>query len=199
MIIFTEHRDTLDSLVRRLDGLGFTGQIAQIHGGMNYQEREEQVTRFRTPVAEGGAKYMVATDAAGEGINLQVCWLMVNYDIPWNPARLEQRMGRIHRYGQKHDPVHIINLIAGKTREGRVMQTLLKKLESIRKELSSDKVFDVVGRFFEDISLREYMEQVALEADATNVQRRIEGKLTKEQVRAWQERERALYGDGGAV
>jgi len=199
LIIFTEHRDTLDFLVRRLEGMGFTGQIAQIHGGMDYREREEQVVTFRKPLAEGGTRYMVATDAAGEGINLQVCWLMVNYDIPWNPARLEQRMGRIHRYGQKHDPVHIINLIAGKTREGRVMQTLLKKLESIRKELSSDKVFDVVGRFFEGISLREYMEQVALEADATNVQRRIEGKLTKEQVRAWQERERALYGDGGAV
>ena len=78
MIIFTEHRDTLDSLVQRVDGLGFTGQIAQIHGGMNYQERERQVAHFRKPVEQGGAKYLVATDAAGEGINLQVCWLMVN-------------------------------------------------------------------------------------------------------------------------
>ena len=116
MIIFTEHRDTLDSLVQRLDGLGFTGQIAQIHGGMNYQERERQVAHFRKPVEQGGAKYLVATDAAGEGINLQVCWLMVNYDIPWNPARLEQRMGRIHRFGQKHPSVLIMNLVAGKTR-----------------------------------------------------------------------------------
>ena len=60
----------------------------------------------------------MATDAAGEGINLQFCWLMVNYDIPWNPARLEQRMGRIHRYGQSHDPVVIVNLVAASTREG---------------------------------------------------------------------------------
>ncbi|HLQ10933.1 MAG TPA: helicase-related protein, partial [Ktedonobacteraceae bacterium] len=199
LIIFTEHRDTLDFLVRRLEGMGFTEQIAQIHGGMDYQQREEQVAAFRRPVAEGGATYLVATDAAGEGINLQVCWLMVNYDIPWNPARLEQRMGRIHRYGQKHDPVHILNLVAGKTREGRVMQTLLEKMERIRKELGSGKVFDVIGQLFDGISLREYMEQVATATDDHEVQRRIAGKLTQEQVRALQARELALYGEGGAV
>ncbi len=186
LIIFTEHRDTLDFLVRRLEGMGFTEQIAQIHGGMDYQQREEQVAAFRRPVAEGGATYLVATDAAGEGINLQVCWLMVNYDIPWNPARLEQRMGRI-------------NLVAGKTREGRVMQTLLEKMERIRKELGSGKVFDVIGQLFDGISLREYMEQVATATDDHEVQRRIAGKLTQEQVRALQARELALYGEGGAV
>ncbi len=199
LIIFTEHRDTLDFLVRRLEGMGFTDQIAQIHGGMDYQQREAQVAAFRRPLAEGGARYLVATDAAGEGINLQVCWLMVNYDIPWNPARLEQRMGRIHRYGQQHDPVLILNLVAGKTREGRVMETLLTKMESIRRELGFDKVFDVIGQLFEGLSLREYMEQVAATADNREALRRVEGKLTKEQVRALQERERALYGDGGAV
>ena len=102
---------------------------------------------------------MICTDAAGEGINLQFCWLMVNYDMPWNPARLEQRMGRIHRYGQKHDPVVILNLVAGKTREGLVLKTLLDKLEAIRKELGRDKVFDSIGRLFEGVSLKEYMEQ----------------------------------------
>ena len=81
---------------------------------MDYREREEQVELFRKPLDDGGASYLVATDAAGEGINLQFCWLMVNYDVPWNPARLEQRMGRIHRYGQKHDPVIIVNLVAGR-------------------------------------------------------------------------------------
>ncbi|HVB75961.1 MAG TPA: helicase-related protein [Ktedonobacteraceae bacterium] len=199
LIIFTEHRDTLDFLVRRLEGMGFTDQIAQIHGGMDYQQREEQVAAFRRPVAEGGAQYLLATDAAGEGINLQVCWLMVNYDIPWNPARLEQRMGRIHRYGQQHDPVIILNLVAGKTREGRVMEILLTKLESIRKELSADKVFDVIGRLFEGISLREYMEQVAASADDREALRRIEGRLTPQQVSAQLARERSLYGEGGAV
>jgi superfamily II DNA or RNA helicase len=199
LIIFTEHRDTLNFLVHRLEGMGFTGQIAQIHGGMSYQEREEQVVAFRRPVEEGGARYLVATDAAGEGINLQVCWLMVNYDIPWNPARLEQRMGRIHRYGQKNDPVYIFNLVAGKTREGRVMQTLLEKLESIRRELGNDKVFDVIGQLFEGLSLRQYMEQIAINGDEDAVKQRIEGTLTKEQVRAQLAREEALYGEGGAV
>ena len=89
---------------------------------MDYRKREEQVEFFRKPATEGGAQLPGRTDAAGEGINLQFCWLMVNYDIPWNPARLEQRMGRIHRYKQKHDPVVIINLVAGKTREGRVLR-----------------------------------------------------------------------------
>ena len=91
-IIFTEYRDTAEFLVRRLEGLGFTDQVALIHGGLDYRERERQVEFFRRPAADGGANYLVATDAAGEGINLQFCWLMVNYDIPWNPARLEQRM-----------------------------------------------------------------------------------------------------------
>jgi superfamily II DNA or RNA helicase/DNA-binding XRE family transcriptional regulator len=199
LIIFTEHRDTLDFLVHRLEGMGFTGQIAQIHGGMDYREREEQVTAFRRPVAEGGALYLVATDAAGEGINLQVCWLMVNYDIPWNPARLEQRMGRIHRYGQKHDKVYILNLVAGNTREGRVMKTVLEKLERIRRELGSDKVFDVIGELFEGVSLREYMAQVMTVADESRAHQRIEGTLTKEQVQALQARDRSLFGDGGAV
>ena len=126
-IIFTEHRDTADFLIRRLEGLGFTGQVATIHGGMPYQERERQVEFFRRPVTEGGANYLVATDAAGEGINLQFCWLMVNYDIPWNPARLEQRMGRIHRYGQTRNVV-VVNMVSGSTREGRVLKTLLEKL-----------------------------------------------------------------------
>ena len=199
IIIFTEHRDTMDFLARRLEGLGFTGRIAQIHGGMNYKEREEQVEFFRTSAAEGGATYLVATDAAGEGINLQFCWLMVNYDIPWNPARLEQRMGRIHRYGQKHDPVIVLNIVAGRTREGRVLKTLLEKLEKIRKELRSDKVFDVIGRLFEGVSIKDYMEQVVTQDATDDVTRKIEGTLTREQVEAIRERERRLYGDGGDV
>lgn len=200
LLIFTEHRDTLEFLVKRLEGMGYTGAIAQIHGGMNYVEREREVLRFRRPLSEGGAQIFVATDAAAEGINLQVCWLMVNYDLPWNPARLEQRMGRIHRYGQQHTEVHIMNLVAGSTREGRVMKTLLEKLEKIRKELRSDKVFDVIGRLFEGVSLREYMEQaLAGETAEGEILHRIEGTLTKEQVQALAERERRLYGDGGEV
>ncbi|MBI4454524.1 MAG: DUF3883 domain-containing protein [Acidobacteria bacterium] len=199
ILIFTEHRDTLHFLVRRLEGLGFASKVAQIHGGMDYREREEQVAFFRKPAEEGGATYLIGTDAAGEGINLQFSWLMINYDIPWNPARLEQRMGRIHRYGQKHDPVLVMNLVAGKTREGRVLATLLNKLERIRRELGSDKVFDVIGRFFEGVSLKEYMERSVTEEGTRETVINLEGKLTKEQIQALQEKERRLFGDGGDV
>jgi len=90
---------------------------------------------------------LVATEAAGEGINLQFCWLMINYDIPWNPVRLEQRMGRIHRYGQEHDCL-IHNFVASNTREGRVLERLLERLKAIRLELGTDQVFDVIGEVF---------------------------------------------------
>ena len=195
-IVFTEHRDTAEFLVRRLEGLGFTGQVALIHGGLDYRDREAQVEAFRRSLDDGGANYLVATDAAGEGINLQFCWLMVNYDVPWNPARLEQRMGRIHRYGQRHDPVVIVNLVAGETREGRVLKTLLDKLEAIRTELRSDKVFDVVGRLFENVSLKDYLERATTDEGASSAIDGIEGLLTAEQVRALDERQRALFGGG---
>ena len=195
-IVFTEHRDTAEFLVRRLEGLGFTGQVALIHGGLDYRDREAQVEAFRRPLDAGGANYLVATDAAGEGINLQFCWLMVNYDVPWNPARLEQRMGRIHRYGQRHDPVVIVNLVAGETREGRVLKTLLDKLEAIRTELRSDKVFDVVGRLFQDVSLKDYLERATTDEGARSAIDGIDGLLTVEQVRALDERQRALFGGG---
>ncbi len=198
LIVFTEHRDTLDFLVRRLGGMGYTGQIAMIHGGMHYTERQEQVEWFHKPSAEGGARFMVCTDAAAEGINLQFCWIMINYDVPWNPARLEQRMGRIHRYGQKHDPVIILNLVAPSTREGRVLKTLLDKLEKIRKQLKSDKVYDCIGRIFADVSIKAYMEMAVL-GDPEAIARELDGRLTKEQVQALAERERRLYGDGGDV
>jgi SNF2 family DNA or RNA helicase len=199
LLIFTEHRDTLTYLKNRLDGLGFTGQIASIHGGMNYVERGEQVAFFKKPIEEGGARIMVCTDAAGEGINLQFCWVMVNYDVPWNPARLEQRMGRIHRYGQKMSEVFIINLIAGKTREGKVVKILLDKLEAIRKELKSEKVFDVIGRVFEGKSITDYMRRSLEGEDMEQLALDLGGQLTKEQVTAIANRERLLYGDGGDV
>ena len=196
LIVFTEHRDTAEFLVRRLEGLGFTGQVALIHGGLDYREREAQVELFRRPADRGGASYLVATDAAGEGINLQFCWLMANYDVPWNPARLEQRMGRIHRYGQVRDPVVIVNLLASETREGRVLKVLLDKLELIRKQLSSDKVFDVVGRLFENVPLKVYLEMAATEDGARTAIEKLDGRLTQEQVAAIDERERTLYGGG---
>lgn len=199
IIIFTEHRDTADFLRQRLEGLGFTGQVAQIHGGLPYQAREREVEFFRKPATEGGANYLIATDAAGEGINLQFCWLMVNYDIPWNPARLEQRMGRIHRYGQEHDPVIIVNLIAGETREGQVLKTLLDKLEAIRRQLDSDKVFDVIGRLFENKSLKAYLDQAISEGGSDAAVHQLESSLTEDQVQTFEQNERLLFGEGGEI
>ncbi len=193
ILVFTEHRDTLEFLCHRLEGKGFTSKIASIHGGMDYREREVQVDFFRTPVPEGGAQYLIATDAAGEGINLQFCWLMVNYDIPWNPARLEQRMGRVHRYKQQHT-VQVLNLVAGKTREGYVLKVLLDKLEKIREQLGSDKVFDVIGRIFEGLNLREYMEKVGLGESAESIASEFEAKVTKESVQELERKEQDLYG-----
>ena len=194
-LIFTEHRDTLDYLVRRLEGLGHAGRVAQVHGGMAWPEREREVQRFRRA---DGARYLVATDAAGEGINLQFCALMANYDIPWNPARLEQRMGRIHRYGQQRD-VYIVNLVAASTREGRVLQVLLEKLEAIRRQLRSDKVFDVIGRLFQNASLKDYMIEALTEAGERSAKARIGEALAGERVADIRAAEEKVYGAGGEV
>ena len=194
-LIFSEHRDTVDFLVRRIEGLGYSDQVAVIHGGMAWPEREEQVERFRAP---DGARFLIATDAAGEGINLQFCRLMVNYDIPWNPARLEQRMGRIHRYGQKDD-VRVVNLVAGGTREGRVLRVLLDKLESVRRTLSSDKVFDVIGHLLENTSLREFMSDALTDEGERRALQRIERSVTEAAVRDIVERQAKVYGAAGEV
>lgn len=180
VLIFTEFRDTLAFLVSRLEGKGLTGKIAQIHGGMNYQERDRQAAFFRNP---DGARVMVATDAAGEGINLQFCWLLINYDIPWNPARIEQRMGRVHRYRQEHD-VLLLNMVSQNTREGRVLKVLLDKLERIRRELGNDKVFDIIGRQFSGKPLAELIFEAVVVGKEDQAQREIEQKLDKDRVEA---------------
>ena len=178
VLIFTEHRDTMDFIIERLEALGFTGKVAQIHGGMKYSVREEQVEFFRDP---NGAQYLVATDAAGEGINLQFCWLMVNYDIPWNPARLEQRMGRIHRYKQTHKVV-LLNLVAEDTREGRVLRVLLEKMQNMREELNDDKVFDVIGQQFSQISLKELITKAITENQTDASIQTINAQFTLENI-----------------
>ncbi|MDY0094399.1 MAG: helicase-related protein [Candidatus Vecturithrix sp.] len=97
---------------------------------------------------------LIATDAAGEGINLQFCRLLINWDIPWNPNRLEQRMGRVHRYGQKEN-VLVFNLVASNTREGKVLEKLLKKLDIIRESIGSDRVYDVIQDVFENTRMQD--------------------------------------------
>ncbi|NIM68636.1 MAG: DUF3883 domain-containing protein [Armatimonadetes bacterium] len=144
LLIFTEFKDTLDYLVGRLREWGF--RVGFIHGGMHPGSREKPGTRLHAEqqFKDGKIQVLVATEAAGEGINLQCCHIMFNYDIPWNPNRLEQRMGRIHRYGQLKDCL-IFNFVASNTVEGRVLERLLEKLQEIRDALDDDAVFNVVG------------------------------------------------------
>src|SRR5262249_15516911 len=157
LLLFTEHKDTLDYLVgdgkdgRPVGKLREWGlSVTQIHGGMKIGDRDTAGAPEypgRGLEEEGQSPGRAATEAAGEGINLQFCWFMINFDIPWSPVRLEQRMGRIHRYGQERDCL-ILNFVAVNTNEGRVLARLLDRLREIRKELGSDHVFDVVGEVF---------------------------------------------------
>jgi hypothetical protein len=149
LLVFTESRDTLDFLMRKLADLGFS--VTQIHGGMPLERRIAAEREFFE-----SAQIMVATEAAGEGINLQFCALMMNYDLPWSPVRLEQRMGRIHRYRQQKE-VMIYNLVARNTREGAVLGTLLAKLERMREALGSDRVYDVIGEIVSEPKLDQLM------------------------------------------
>ena len=154
LVIFTEHRDTLNYLEQRITTLlGRKDAVVIIHGGIGREERLKVQESFRhDPLVQ----VLLATDAAGEGINLQRAHLMVNYDLPWNPNRLEQRFGRIHRIGQT-EVCHLWNLVADDTREGDVYRKLLEKLELARQALGG-QVFDVLGKLqFEGKSLRELL------------------------------------------
>jgi superfamily II DNA or RNA helicase len=154
LVIFTEHRDTLSYLEARVTTLlGRKDAVVLIHGGMGREERMKAQESFRH---DPEVQVLIATDAAGEGINLQRAHLMVNYDLPWNPNRIEQRFGRIHRIGQT-EVCHLWNVVAEETREGDVYYTLLKKLEQARQALGG-QVFDVLGKIqFEGRPLRELL------------------------------------------
>ncbi|MBC8462627.1 MAG: DEAD/DEAH box helicase family protein, partial [Deltaproteobacteria bacterium] len=160
LLIFTEHRDTMKSLAKRLEGKGYI--VTTIHGGMDVDARKQAQREFRIK-----AKIMVATDAAGEGINLQFCRYLINWDIPWNPNRLEQRMGRIHRYGQTND-VWVYNLVAQNTREGAVLQKIFSKMDIMREQMGSDRVYDVIDEWLEDVPLVRLIEN-SLDSDDESV------------------------------
>jgi len=160
LLIFTEHRDTLKHLRDHLEKWGYT--VTEIHGGMNPHERKRAQEDFRTT-----RQICVATEAAGEGINLQFCRLMINYDLPWNPTRLEQRLGRIHRIGQERD-CHAFNFVAAQSEEGqdivegRILARLLEKLDQMR-EVLADRVFDVIGEVLSlnDVNLPDILREAA--------------------------------------
>ncbi|HME55221.1 MAG TPA: helicase-related protein [Candidatus Lokiarchaeia archaeon] len=152
IIIFTEFTDTLGFLEDWINQWGYS--VTKIHGSMDKEERKRAREEFQNT-----KQVMVATEAAGEGINLQFCHLLINYDIPWVPTRLEQRLGRIHRYGQQQDCI-FMNLVSDTAADGKpivegdVLATLLKKIETIRDALGTDRVYDVIGsNIFDDLSL----------------------------------------------
>ena len=177
LIIFTEHRDTLNYLAIKIRGLiGNEDAVTMIHGGVKREERRKVQELFRNDPA---TRVLLATDAAGEGVNLQNANLMVNYDLPWNPNRLEQRFGRIHRIGQT-EVCHLWNMVASETREGDVFQRLFEKLE-VEREALGGRVFDILGEVFEDKSLKDLLIEAIRYGEDPEVRsrllRKIEGAL----------------------
>ena len=160
ILIFTESKDSLMYLKEKIRSWGY--KVNAIYGGMSIDDRIEAEKIFRDET-----DVLIATEAAGEGINLQFCHIMINYDIPWNPNRLEQRMGRIHRYGQQKD-VYIFNLVAEDTAEGKVLAKLFDKLEEIKTKLGSDRVFDVIGEVFEGKNLHQLILDAITQAKDMN-------------------------------
>ena len=170
LVIFTEHRDTLNYLHQRITTLlGRQEAVVMIHGGIGREDRRAIQDSF---LHDPEVLILLANDAASEGINLQRAHLMVNYDLPWNPNRIEQRFGRIHRIGQT-EVCHLWNLIAEETREGDVYRTLLEKLEEARKALGG-QVFDVLGKVqFEGKSLRDLLLEAIRYGESPEVQARL--------------------------
>ncbi|GAY20447.1 MULTISPECIES: helicase-related protein [Sphingobium] len=173
IIIFSEHRDTLNYLQARIAGvLGNPDAIVSIHGGTHRDERRRLQALFRS---DPDVRVLVATDAAGEGVNLQNANLMVNYDLPWNPNRLEQRFGRIHRIGQT-EVCHLWNLVAKETREGAVYHRLLEKLR-VESDALKGRVFDILGEVFEETSLKDLLLQAIRYGDQPDVRARLSQKI----------------------
>ncbi|MCC5647015.1 DEAD/DEAH box helicase family protein [Nostoc sp. CHAB 5824] len=194
LLIFTEYRDTLNYLTDRIRTLiGRNEAVVNIHGAMGREERRKMQEAFTQDIE---VQVLIATDAAGEGINLQRAHLMVNYDLPWNPNRLEQRFGRIHRIGQT-EVCHLWNLVAKGTREGDVYLALLKKIEAEQKALGG-KVFDVLGKAIAGTELRELLIEAIRYGDQPEVRDRlnqvVHDKLDQKRLRELLE-ERALARD----
>jgi superfamily II DNA or RNA helicase len=173
LIIFTEHRDTLNYLHQKIAGvLGNQDAIVTIHGGTHRDERRKVQALFRS---DPDVRVLIATDAAGEGVNLQNANLMVNYDLPWNPNRLEQRFGRIHRIGQQ-EVCHLWNLVAKETREGDVYHRLLEKI-AVESDALKGRVFDILGEVFEETSLKDLLLQAIRYGDQPETRARLYQKV----------------------
>lgn len=175
LIIFTEHRDTLYYLLPRVRAaLGSADSAVAIHGGLSRKDRRRAQESFSS---DPEIQVLIATDAAGEGVNLQCASVMVNFDLPWNPIRLEQRFGRIHRIGQT-ESCHLWNLVARGTLEGEVFETLFAKLDVARSSLGG-RVFDVLGQAFENRSLESLLRETIREGKQSAAKGRLENALAK--------------------
>src|SRR5581483_5941817 len=173
IIIFSEHRDTLNYLHGKIVGvLGSADGIVAIHGGVHRDERRRVQALFRS---DPDVTVLIATDAAGEGVNLQCAHLMVNYDLPWNPNRLEQRFGRIHRIGQT-EVCHLWSLVAKETREGEVFHRLLEKLR-VESDALKGRVFNILGDVFEEKSLKELLLEAIRYGDQPDVRARLTKRI----------------------
>lgn len=196
LLLFTEHKDTLDFLAGdgkdgrpygKLREWGLT--LTQIHGGMKIGDRDTPGSRiYAEREFRESCQVLVATEAAGEGINLQFCWLMINYDVPWNPVRLEQRMGRIHRYGQEKDCL-IFNFVTTNTREGRVLQKLFERITQIEDDLDpkrTGKVFNVLGEVFPSNQLEKMLRDMYAHNQMTEelIKQRIVEEVDPERFRS---------------
>ena len=181
LIIFTEHRDTLNYLegkIRQL--LGSDEAIVTIHGGLVRDERRKVERRF---TQDKDVAILIATDAAGEGINLQRAHLMINYDLPWNPNRIEQRFGRIHRIGQT-EVCRLWNLVSKETREGIVFQRLFDKLE-VEREALKGKVFDILGKItYDNKPLKDLLYEAIRYGNSPEVRARLLQKIDNSVSRA---------------
>ncbi|MDA2938965.1 SNF2-related protein, partial [Acidobacteria bacterium AH-259-A15] len=194
LIVFSEFKDTLVHLVRRTrNRLGRDEAVVKIHGSVTREERRRVVHSFMN---DPEVLVLIANDAAGEGVNLQRAHLMINYDLPWNPNRLEQRFGRIHRIGQR-EVCHLWNLIAKDTREGGVYVRLLEKLEAERDALGG-KVYDVLGRLFDQKALRDLLMEAVRYGNDPKVKERldqvVDGVINREHLQEVLD-QRALVND----
>lgn len=169
LIIFTEPKDTLHYLADKVSArLGNPEAVEVIHGGVAREERRKVIERF---MQDRDLLVLIANDAAGEGVNLQRGHLMVNYDLPWNPNKIEQRFGRIHRIGQT-EVCHLWNVVAADTREGEVYARLLEKLEAAREALGG-RVYDVLGELFEGVALRDLLFEAIQYGEQEEVRARL--------------------------
>ena len=169
LIVFSEHRDTLNYLQAKIAGvIGNPNAVVTVHGGTHREERRRLQALFRS---DPEVRILVATDACGEGVNLQNANLMVNYDLPWNPNRIEQRFGRIHRIGQQ-EVCHLWNLVAKQTREGDVFYRLLEKI-SVESAALNGRVFDILGEVFEGVSLKDLLLDAIRYGDRPDIRARL--------------------------